>query len=362
MTVIMLLGAMPTSRASASATQAPAITTHTVFVLKQAASLATVVDLVRPLGGKVIAFEHSAPTRGGYFNHMGAAPDTAAGQYAQFVRDRRALNAVFGVRLAGDFSPASLSRPDMVAAYASVPATAAVAVSAAGSGLALIDALVKAPPNRSSVSSKGPGLAVIGTNTWAPDHGRLDASNVIFHILDPDLIGIRRGRIDHELIWIDQADINQFGNDAYEHDFKLFTTGNFGLFGICSGSDNFWVKHTGIVWETTFPADTKPYFDTNAFDDCNLMDFTVGMFWPKNLAPNVTYTISVAADRGNKDSSVMQLGGELLGKRCDLDPFCVGLTAAEHKGFVGFIARSEGVSVPSCRLWSRVLGVPSTAC
>lgn len=146
-TCVLLLRATATRPVPAIATE------HTVFVLKEPTSLSAVVALVRPLGTNVIAFENSGATRGGYFDPAGGPPEAVAARYAAGVTDQRALGAVFAVRVVGRFTPSALATPDAVAAYASVPATATVVVSPAGSDPPLIIALQKSRP-RSSGGSK----------------------------------------------------------------------------------------------------------------------------------------------------------------------------------------------------------------
>jgi len=357
----LILGSITIPRLISTVAAADSQQTVVVFVAPM--DLALAADIVRPTGLGVVAFYYAATTRrGGYARASATSVDDAAAEYRALESDRSATGSIIGVRLAGLATAQTLaSATSAIRSLVAVPSDVDVAVSQDPS----TPVRVFARGTRTSRSSRGPGLALIGDNSWAPDHGRIDAANLPteFFLF---FIPINNGQMYHELTWASDADIQQFGEDAYEHDFKLFNDANGGPGQpACTGQGAYWVtRFFGVTWSTTLPADTQPYFDTNVSQSCSSMDFTVGMLRPKNLGAGVTYTITVRARRGTVDSSPLQLAGERIGKICDIaldgvTPWCV---AGSHFPSVQFIARGEGVNAPVCRLWTRAPDIPSTPC
>jgi len=360
-------GTRPGSSASSTAADQ-----HTVFVLARPISLAQVADLIRPTGSNVIAFDHTGRTRGGYLSPNGLPLDTAVKDYRAGVADQASLAHVFAFRITGAIDTSALAASVVpIAAAATIPSGATVAVSLPGVAARPIDIVRIGQRGRTqAVGGRPRGLAVLGATDWAPAFGKLHAFNLptecLFVFGGVCFFGTDKGRMYHELTWTSQADIDEFGDDTYEHDFKLFSSDTGGIAGVaCFGGDHFWVQRSqSLRWESTLPDSTKPYFDSDFLDQCNWKDFTVGMHWPKFLAPNVTYTVTVTADRGTQPSTPLQLAGERLRKfaNCDVDPNCVAITPGSHVGTSFFIAQNEGISAPTCRLWTRTLGELSTPC
>lgn len=310
-------------------------------------------------GAGLVALEHYGQTRGGFWNRGRLAPTDAVSLYGAQLSVEPSTVSVFAVRLEGSLPEAALSGLP-VHAHAVVPAAATVAVAPAGARVRSIDVM----HGRVSRSSGGPGLASIpAEHRFAPQFGKLAADQITV----PFLLFFTRdyARFHHELLWESQSDIDSVGNDSYEHDVKLFDESLPPPAGpgrpLC-GAGRFWAESTSETWETTFPPETKPYRDVSTLDPCSWEDFTIGMFWPKHLQPNVTYTILMTTDRGDANASPVQLIGERIGKdgppNCWESPWC-GLT---HVAAVFFIAKGEGVQVPTCRTWSRTPSEPSQPC
>jgi len=156
---------------------------------------------------------------------------------------------------------------------------------------------------------------------------------------------------------------SNFGDDVYEHDFKLFNADNrLPGWPACFGeADNFWATADGIAWSTSFPASSDPYIDNSReSDSCEELDLTVGAFHPKRFAAGVTYDIVVQTDPGTHEWSVFALAGQSLNNNCPgfNSPNCVNLDQdGEGQPMVG---AGVGARVPGCRAWQS--GYNSRAC
>ncbi|WP_156935113.1 hypothetical protein [Pseudonocardia spinosispora] len=190
---------------------------------------------------------------------------------------------------------------------------------------------------------------------WSPENGRVVTRN---ESADP-----RTGRlIENTLTWANQASIDFFGPRAYEHDFKLFNRENFspeyagvGTRPVCvpGQGEDFWADRNMVFFDTSFPAEIKPYFDTTALDGCGTRDFTVGIYHPKLLKPGVTYNIKVLPRSGVEDKSPYTLTAQILQKLsddCDNNTFCVGVIPGGDKQ--PLIGVTKGVA-PECRQWTK---------
>lgn len=214
---------------------------------------------------------------------------------------------------------------------------------------------------------------------FVPVRGRTETTN----------IANNRRMIVHSLSWEDQNSINDFeSNAAYEHDFKLFNSGNLSSlrpFCLPGQSNNFWADRANptrtnsptagrTTWDSTnFPSNVGLYFDTDVSDSCETLDLTIGLYHPRLLSPAVQYGITIVTDAGDENSSSYSLNAQKLERICDSSPNCVGLSgsldyissgARERLG-VGInkgqllIGRQRGVA-PECRTW--IKGMDSQPC
>jgi hypothetical protein len=157
------------------------------------------------------------------------------------------------------------------------------------------------------------------------------------------------------LEWENQSDIDDFGDeDAYEHDFKL---ANDRAPAFCPDSGDYhWayrVEKDGVAWRTTFPDATNPYIDTQLFDDCTRMDFTVGLFDPERVAPQVRYEIYIDAKGGSVSTEDYKLTAQAAPNDCPLDPnirLCVAPRSDKRMDDL-ISVREPGAYVPGCFDW-----------
>jgi hypothetical protein len=199
-----------------------------------------------------------------------------------------------------------------------------------------------APPTSAAITSAG------GSKDWAPLYGSL---------LTIDIGGDLPREFQQSLLWEDQASIDAFDADAYEHDLKLYNKGNPGflMHPACFGwQDNFWAQREGILWSTTLPAETSPYFDDlDQSDSCETQDFTVGMLYPQFLEPQVLYSITIEAKAGEEDHSSYGLNAQKLSIICD-SPACVNLPSPLGHPGEGQVLIGETVgNAPECRDWHK---------
>lgn len=159
------------------------------------------------------------------------------------------------------------------------------------------------------------------------------------------------------LQWENQSDIDDFGDlEAYEHDFKLANDraptfcGTFG--------DYHWAYRYGderrgsVAWRTTFPDGTNPYIDTQLSDECTRMDFTVGLFDPQGLAPEVSYNIYIDAEAGSVSSENFKLTAQAAPNDCaGLNArLCVAPFSDKRMDDLVSV-REPGAFVPGCFDW-----------
>lgn len=207
---------------------------------------------------------------------------------------------------------------------------------------------------RPSGEIANPSLATSGTKLWAPEFGK---------ILTEDFFPGQR-KIVQEMTWDSQSSIDAFGEEAYEHDFKQFNDANSDqLRPHCEPGEReaFWGTNDGVTMIDDYPANTYPYFDTDALDPCSQQDLSVGIYYPERLEPNVLYRTQLVVDSGNLSTSPFRLAAQKLERVniptpfgvCNGNPACVGEDPFDDDPQEGLIKRNEGLSVPSCRDWRK---------
>lgn len=158
----------------------------------------------------------------------------------------------------------------------------------------------------------------------------------------------RRVKVTQDMVWTPAA-LASFddGRRAYEHDLKIQGSGRFGLRPFCNPltADNVYVHRSlGVIWNSTAPSSAAPYFDSDASDDCSIVDLTVGLARPERLddalaegrSPAIWFTID--ARRGNQDASDLRLRAAWADKTgCGRVPArllgsCVGLRGGGESG------------------------------
>jgi hypothetical protein len=317
---------------------------------------------------KVVGLEHTGSTRGGFVSSVPLLAKDAIGQYRQGLGARASSSLIFALRLDGRVERSSIQTLNLsVAAHAVVPASSTVVVAPAALGSQLIQVLDR--QGRARPSGRGPGFAVISpSKKWMPQSGRVNAyeipSRMECFLFFFNCRSIARGQVDHEFTWASADDIAAFGDDAYEHDFKLHNRDNpsdRSCFVWEQGRANaFWLTRNALTWVTTLPAATKPYLDTNALDACSMMDLTVGMQWPKLVSPSTKYAITVVADRGTASISEATVEGQRItkiGPWCDFSEWC----PIAVNDFQLVVQQSDG-RTPGCRDWVKDQQPSSVAC
>lgn len=170
-----------------------------------------------------------------------------------------------------------------------------------------------------------------------------------------------RVTIKQEMTWDSQESIDAFGENAYEHDMKLFNRGNIALIRpLCfpGQSNNFWATRGGLTFITNYTPEQKPYLDTDVSDSCETQDLTIGLYHPNQLVPGRQYETSIVTDAGDTTTSKYALVAQTLPKACDFNPFCVG-TIPRGGDSELLIGEQRGVA-PECRTWEK--GQPSSPC
>lgn len=216
-------------------------------------------------------------------------------------------------------------------------------------------------PAPEAASNAPEGFAAAATvEQFAPAFGRIVTS-------DGSINPLRRVII-HDLTWENQASIDAFGEEAYEHDLKLFndanvgpSVGGVGTRPLCvpGQGDRFWATRNG-TYETTFPDAAKPYFDTDISDSCKTQDLTIGLYHPDQLVPGERYVIVIRVDAGSEGSSPYALTAQQLERvpGCER-PICVGTNTLDDDPFQPLVGREKG-NAPECRDWRK--GEESTLC
>ena len=179
----------------------------------------------------------------------------------------------------------------------------------------------------------------------------------------------------HDVVWApgvvqSYADLGR----AYEHDMKVQTdrtvvgTRPFCILPIFASWDDLFYAYQedGVMWESNFPDESDPYFDTDVSDDCDKEDMSIGVRKPEvlddGLGDNqaVSYNMSVTVRRGGPDEGpfthTAQRLSRLNGAACWFigTQNCTGLDADAGDG--GFILRTNGetipgITLPTCYTW-----------
>src|SRR5262249_18196737 len=107
---------------------------------------------------------------------------------------------------------------------------------------------------------------------------------------------------------------------------------------------------SGVLYDTNFPPEAKPYFDTDVSDSCQTQDLTIGLYHPNRLHPGVHYRIAMVTDSGPLTTSPYTLVAQKLPETCDFNPFCVGVTGSGEGQLL--IGPTRG-KAPECREWRK---------
>lgn len=159
------------------------------------------------------------------------------------------------------------------------------------------------------------------------------------------------------LEWENQLDIYAFNDgEAYEHDFKL---ANDRAPEQCPDvRDYHWAyrvgdeEKDGVAWRSTFPDATNPYLDTQLFDSCTRMDFTVGMFDPQELNSQVSYDIYIDAGSGSVSTEDYKLTAQAAPNDCGGLNVRLCVAPFSDKRMDDLVSvREPGAHVPGCFVW-----------
>jgi hypothetical protein len=195
--------------------------------------------------------------------------------------------------------------------------------------------------------------------------------------------------IHNEMTWSFSDGSATFGDWAYEHNFKQwnplvtdapeinndpFTYGR-PFCPVPAQANDFWADRGGAVWSTSYPAEARPYLDSEWGDSCKKMDYTIGMYWPKFLQPGARYSTDILSIAGDASSSQYYLQAEVSHKSCnaaamvasgwpcsepppcDFSPYCVGDDPSFPGRFVFLVGTDEDGpspyfgSAPQCMSW-----------
>lgn len=328
--------------AGASASNAMAQQQQTVFELATPVPLDQVVSAVETTQARVLEFRHSGISEGGYVlgdDTLPEAIDAYREEYAEL--HDGAQPQISALTIEGSVPVEALGP---LAANATIRRSFVSPTAGQNSH----DSPQGAPEEAVAEEESPVGIAATGA-LFSPTFGTASSVNVS---------GSRPRRIRQTMTWTSQASIDDFRrrfrpNDAYEHDFKLYNNRNaeFAVHPFCfSDTNNFWATRSGITWDTNFGS-AKPYFDTDDSDPCRQQDFTIGLYHPTNLSPNVRYLTTIRTRAGNQSSSRYTLSAQKLVKICDVSPFCVG-TIPNTGASQPLIGITRGVA-PGCRVWRK---------
>lgn len=338
-----LLLAIALTIASGAATASSAMADQTVFEMVTPVPLDEVVSVLSSADLRVAEFRHSGLSEGGY----ALGNDTLSEAVAAYREEYAELHDGAQPQISGLTLEGSVAAEALGPLATNIKAAHGVATTTEqpSSQTSTQDAPEAAPADEPTV-----GITAAG-KLWSPTFGTSSSANVS---------GSRPRRVRQTMTWTSRASLDDFRrrflpDDAYEHDYKLFNNSNPGFpqkHPFCFGSNaNFWANRSGLTWDTNFPSAAKPYFDTDDSDSCRTQDFTIGLYHPTNLSPNVRYLTTIRTRAGNKSSSPYALTAQKLLKICDFSPFCVGTIprTGDSQPLVGV---SRGTA-PGCRLWRK---------
>lgn len=342
---------------------------HTVVVLKRSVVLTRLVGALERIHARPVSFDHIHRGRRGGFVVGRAGLMRAAAIYDENFGERTGREPhVISVRLKGRVRRSRLGSflRRRASAVRSVPPSSDVAVAspreqrlisrrrsaASASASAQVRPLVGVV-DRYSPNVRSAGVGKEEPGDWAPRFGSLIGS----HSSGAELPRV----FEHSLTWTAQSQIDAFDEpNVYEHDTKLINRGNInfpGNFGGCPfyQRNNFWADRDGggYEWSTTMPDAARPYADTGLDDECEVADFTIGVFYPVRLQPK-TYSIFVFAKAGDEDSSPVNLVAERLEEDCVFmrTKYCVQLDPTRPRDTVALIlGEKRGRELPGCINW-----------
>jgi hypothetical protein len=225
-------------------------------------------------------------------------------------------------------------------------------------------------PHLVPVPRAGAGEPRVKEHAWSPLQGQMQSWDTE---LPPESDYPRKFR--HNLTWWSQEDLDAFGDDfGYEHNMSLFNEADISdwtrpychPFDWNEPYENFWAawdvwafKWNAVKWGGNVPGEAVPYWDwDDTTDSCQKLDFTIGIGYPRNLAPQVGYSVWIHAMRGDQSSSPYALGAQKLSDDCDnlgMDPgsSCMGLNANRPgSGTEILVNKSRGWTVSGCANWN----------
>lgn len=248
---------------------------------------------------------------------------------------------ITAVRVAGDISARGLGQLDDLVATRSVVSS---------------EAPFGSQMSETGEKSETTTLPAFTGGEWAPEHGSINAYDS--GQCSPGFLSCTPIRAVTQTLTFDRDHPGTaFNFDwAYEHDVKLINTNNWTVDrSMCpQQNDEFWTnRDAGLAYSTDIP---DSYLDTNASDNCQLEDLTVGTYQPRKFERK-TYTINIAVMAGNANWSQLEVEAQARHKDCDWSPWCVGLRGYSANSLL--VGRDVAV-VPGCRFWTR--GQSSSQC
>lgn len=291
-----------------------------------------VAEAISGTGLKIVSLEHAGGgTQGGFLAGVLANEQAIDVYRKNYGGIKNAEPGVFAVRLAGRFDPrdgfSGLS--DDIVSQRTVPPEVTVNVSPPEEGGA-----IAADPQAAPTADK--------KKPWAPESGRTEG-----HAQDSE-----NRKLTHKITFSRASPGSEFKQDwAYEHDFKLINRDNPDSV-ICPiwKRDNFWISRSGMTYDTDMP---DPYLDTEASDNCQQSDLTIGSYHPAKFRSK-TYTITMSAPDGRLDRSPFTNVAAARGRQCGFDAWCVGLPW--HFGDDDVLIGETKGSLPGCRAYKNGVG------
>ena len=327
---------------------------ETSFELSAPASLAQVQNALNTVNPNPVEFRTSGNRTGGYSSWGQTLP--------QAITDFRSQYAMV------------TSGEPMISRFTvegSVPTNALGQLSSSVSKRTINDPVALLTTRASTAPAHASGPA---SNSWAPAVGKI--------VLQQDHVNPGKRFIYQELTWAEASDIASFGPDAFEQDLKFRNDDNLHLSApwpfseipgvdaissrpICfpGDGDRFWIARRGVTFSSTFPADSRPYFDIDALDSCTTQDFTFGLLNPTALQAGITYTVEIVANAGSLVASPFDLAASRYPQYplCpgeSLDPWCVGINIF-NSGVQSQVLVEDELA-PGCFGWER--GLLHTEC
>lgn len=250
---------------------------HTAVVLPEPVPLSEAAAILANLELPVIELQHIGGGWGGAFYNAPTSPEAALVRYSNELRRSKTSAHIYGFRLAGVLT----QNPPAGSVVSRVPRNAITALSPLGTTndpIRIIRPVRQRDEHLPDQSTNAPDARL-----WTPAVGRTTAYTTN-SVTNPR-------QITHLLSWSSRDSLDAFGEDAYEHDFKLFNESNPASI-LCDQAEaaRFWARRSdgrpgdsSDIVITNFPVESLPYYDTDASDDCRYKDFTVGLFEPTRL-------------------------------------------------------------------------------